>query len=127
MQESSKRLQECLVDMYDPDWYGKDDVDSIAEVIILSAIALIPEPLYIHISNLFSFLFSGLIWTFFSFLILLPWQAYVHIVPLHACVLGHFPPPPTPPQAWTPFTFSPPFLLHSLLSTLPSIFSVKEM
>ncbi|XP_061082191.1 myc box-dependent-interacting protein 1-like isoform X9 [Conger conger] len=31
MQESSKRLQECLVDMYDTDWYGKEDVDSIAE------------------------------------------------------------------------------------------------
>ncbi|KAJ8350286.1 hypothetical protein SKAU_G00254160 [Synaphobranchus kaupii] len=31
MHESSKRLQECLVDMYEPEWNGKDDVDSIAE------------------------------------------------------------------------------------------------
>ncbi|XP_010897632.1 myc box-dependent-interacting protein 1 isoform X5 [Esox lucius] len=31
MHESSKNLQECLVDMYEPEWYGKDDVDSIAE------------------------------------------------------------------------------------------------
>ncbi|KAJ8252994.1 hypothetical protein GJAV_G00207980 [Gymnothorax javanicus] len=31
MQESSKRLQECLVDMYEPEWYGKEEVDTIAE------------------------------------------------------------------------------------------------
>ncbi|XP_036396680.1 myc box-dependent-interacting protein 1 [Megalops cyprinoides] len=31
MQESSKRLQECLADMYEPDWYGKEEVDSIVE------------------------------------------------------------------------------------------------
>ncbi|KAJ8389794.1 hypothetical protein AAFF_G00115000 [Aldrovandia affinis] len=31
MHESSKRLQECLVDMYEPEWYGKEDVDSIVE------------------------------------------------------------------------------------------------
>uniref|UniRef100_A0A8C9U0G5 Myc box-dependent-interacting protein 1 n=1 Tax=Scleropages formosus TaxID=113540 RepID=A0A8C9U0G5_SCLFO len=31
MHESSKRLQECLVDMYEMEWYGKDEVNSIAE------------------------------------------------------------------------------------------------
>ncbi|XP_064166504.1 myc box-dependent-interacting protein 1 isoform X8 [Anguilla rostrata] len=31
MQESSKRLQDCLVDMYEPEWNGKEDVDSIVE------------------------------------------------------------------------------------------------
>ncbi|KAL0985614.1 hypothetical protein UPYG_G00159460 [Umbra pygmaea] len=31
MHESSKNLQECLVDMYEPEWHGKDEVDSIAE------------------------------------------------------------------------------------------------
>ncbi|XP_048095109.1 myc box-dependent-interacting protein 1 isoform X3 [Alosa alosa] len=31
MHESSKRLQECLADMYDDNWYDKDDVDSIVE------------------------------------------------------------------------------------------------
>ncbi|XP_023661695.1 myc box-dependent-interacting protein 1-like isoform X9 [Paramormyrops kingsleyae] len=31
MHESSKRLHECLADMYEPDWYGKDEMDSIAE------------------------------------------------------------------------------------------------
>ncbi|XP_060784826.1 myc box-dependent-interacting protein 1 isoform X1 [Neoarius graeffei] len=31
MHESSKRVQECLVDMYEPEWYGKDEMDSVAE------------------------------------------------------------------------------------------------
>ncbi|XP_030636927.1 myc box-dependent-interacting protein 1b [Chanos chanos] len=31
MHESSKRLQDCLADMYEPDWFGKEEVDSIAE------------------------------------------------------------------------------------------------
>uniref|UniRef100_A0A3Q3BCH6 Myc box-dependent-interacting protein 1 n=1 Tax=Kryptolebias marmoratus TaxID=37003 RepID=A0A3Q3BCH6_KRYMA len=31
MHESSKNLQACLGDMYDQDWYGKDDVDSVLE------------------------------------------------------------------------------------------------
>ncbi|XP_030642522.1 myc box-dependent-interacting protein 1 [Chanos chanos] len=31
MAESSKRLQDCLVDMYEPEWYGKDEVDSVTE------------------------------------------------------------------------------------------------
>ncbi|KAI1899030.1 hypothetical protein AGOR_G00078480 [Albula goreensis] len=31
MHESSRRLQECLADMYEPEWYGKEEVDSIAE------------------------------------------------------------------------------------------------
>lgn len=32
MHESSKNLQACLGDMYDQDWYGKDEVDSVLEV-----------------------------------------------------------------------------------------------
>ncbi|XP_022535945.2 myc box-dependent-interacting protein 1 isoform X2 [Astyanax mexicanus] len=31
MHESSKRLQECLGDMYEPEWYGKDEMDSVIE------------------------------------------------------------------------------------------------
>ncbi|XP_037542840.1 myc box-dependent-interacting protein 1 [Nematolebias whitei] len=31
MHESSKNVQACLGDMYDQDWYGKDDVDSVLE------------------------------------------------------------------------------------------------
>ncbi|XP_017547154.1 myc box-dependent-interacting protein 1 isoform X1 [Pygocentrus nattereri] len=31
MHESSKRLQKCLADMYEPEWYGKDEMDSIVE------------------------------------------------------------------------------------------------
>lgn len=32
MHESSKNVQACLGDMYEQDWYGKDDVDSVLEV-----------------------------------------------------------------------------------------------
>lgn len=32
MHESSKNVQACLADMYEPDWYGKNEVDSIVEV-----------------------------------------------------------------------------------------------
>ena len=43
MHDSSRRLQECLADMYEPEWYGKEEVDSIAEVtIIISAKRLQP-------------------------------------------------------------------------------------
>ncbi|XP_066544762.1 myc box-dependent-interacting protein 1 isoform X4 [Amia ocellicauda] len=31
MHEASKKLSECLQDVYEPEWYGKDEVDSIAE------------------------------------------------------------------------------------------------
>uniref|UniRef100_A0A672K817 Myc box-dependent-interacting protein 1 n=1 Tax=Sinocyclocheilus grahami TaxID=75366 RepID=A0A672K817_SINGR len=31
MHESSKHLYECLDDMYEPDWYGRKDVDSLFE------------------------------------------------------------------------------------------------
>ncbi|KAK1902939.1 Myc box-dependent-interacting protein 1 [Dissostichus eleginoides] len=31
MHESSKNVQGCLADMYEPEWYGKKEVDSIAE------------------------------------------------------------------------------------------------
>lgn len=39
MHESSKNVQACLADMYEPDWYGKDDVDSIVEVSTFSQIS----------------------------------------------------------------------------------------
>lgn len=32
MHESSKNVQACLADMYEPDWYGNNEVDSIVEV-----------------------------------------------------------------------------------------------
>lgn len=32
MHESSKNLQSCLGDMYEPEWYGKNEVDSVLEV-----------------------------------------------------------------------------------------------
>ncbi|KAI4873070.1 hypothetical protein NFI96_025486 [Prochilodus magdalenae] len=31
MHESSKHLQECLADMYEPEWDGKDEMDSVVE------------------------------------------------------------------------------------------------
>ncbi|KAM9487098.1 myc box-dependent-interacting protein 1 isoform 1-T1 [Clarias gariepinus] len=31
MHESSKRVHECLADMYEPEWYGKDEMDSVVE------------------------------------------------------------------------------------------------
>nr|XP_046260183.1 myc box-dependent-interacting protein 1 isoform X6 [Scatophagus argus] len=31
MHESSKNVQACLADMYEPDWYGNNEVDSIVE------------------------------------------------------------------------------------------------
>uniref|UniRef100_A0A671RZ26 Myc box-dependent-interacting protein 1 n=1 Tax=Sinocyclocheilus anshuiensis TaxID=1608454 RepID=A0A671RZ26_9TELE len=31
MHECSKHLQDCLAEMYDPEWFGKEEVDSIAE------------------------------------------------------------------------------------------------
>ncbi|XP_068428357.1 myc box-dependent-interacting protein 1 isoform X2 [Clinocottus analis] len=31
MHESSKNVQSCLADMYEPEWYGKDEVDNIVE------------------------------------------------------------------------------------------------
>uniref|UniRef100_A0AAY4EZS1 Bridging integrator 1b n=1 Tax=Denticeps clupeoides TaxID=299321 RepID=A0AAY4EZS1_9TELE len=34
MHESSKRLQDCLADMYEPEWFGKEEMDSIAEEMI---------------------------------------------------------------------------------------------
>lgn len=33
MHESSKHLYECLDEMYEPDWYGSKDVESLFEVI----------------------------------------------------------------------------------------------
>ncbi|XP_016425667.1 myc box-dependent-interacting protein 1-like [Sinocyclocheilus rhinocerous] len=34
MHECSKRLLDCLAEMYDPEWFGKEEVDSIAEEMI---------------------------------------------------------------------------------------------
>ncbi|XP_010890462.2 myc box-dependent-interacting protein 1b isoform X11 [Esox lucius] len=34
MHDASKRLQDCLADMYEPDWFGKEEVDAIAEEMI---------------------------------------------------------------------------------------------
>ncbi|XP_037829814.1 myc box-dependent-interacting protein 1b isoform X2 [Kryptolebias marmoratus] len=31
MHEASRRLQDCLADMYEPDWFGKEEMDSLAE------------------------------------------------------------------------------------------------
>lgn len=31
MHEASRRLQDCLADMYEPDWFGKEEMDSMAE------------------------------------------------------------------------------------------------
>lgn len=32
MHESSKNVQACLADMYEPEWHGKSEVDSVVEV-----------------------------------------------------------------------------------------------
>ncbi|XP_062302368.1 myc box-dependent-interacting protein 1b isoform X2 [Osmerus eperlanus] len=34
MHEASRRLQDCLADMYEPDWFGKEEVDAMAEEMI---------------------------------------------------------------------------------------------
>ncbi|XP_050967951.1 myc box-dependent-interacting protein 1b isoform X5 [Labeo rohita] len=34
MHECSKRLHDCLAEMYDPEWFGKEEVDSLAEEMI---------------------------------------------------------------------------------------------
>ncbi|KAM6945742.1 myc box-dependent-interacting protein 1b [Aplochiton taeniatus] len=31
MHEASRKLQDCLADMYDPEWFGKEEVDSMVE------------------------------------------------------------------------------------------------
>lgn len=32
MHDASRRLQDCLADMYEPEWFGKEEVDTLAEV-----------------------------------------------------------------------------------------------
>lgn len=32
MHDASRRLQDCLADMYDPEWFGKEEMDSLVEV-----------------------------------------------------------------------------------------------
>uniref|UniRef100_A0A8C5CTP1 Bridging integrator 1b n=1 Tax=Gadus morhua TaxID=8049 RepID=A0A8C5CTP1_GADMO len=34
MHDASRRLQECLAEMYDPEWFGKEEVDSMVEEMI---------------------------------------------------------------------------------------------
>ncbi|XP_045908232.1 myc box-dependent-interacting protein 1b isoform X8 [Micropterus dolomieu] len=31
MHDASRRLQDCLADMYEPDWFGKEEMDALAE------------------------------------------------------------------------------------------------
>lgn len=32
MHDASRRLQDCLADMYDPEWFGKEEMDTLVEV-----------------------------------------------------------------------------------------------
>lgn len=32
MHDASRRLQDCLAEMYEPDWFGKEEMDTLAEV-----------------------------------------------------------------------------------------------
>ncbi|XP_013877218.1 myc box-dependent-interacting protein 1 [Austrofundulus limnaeus] len=32
MHDASRRLQDCLADMYEPDWFGKEEMDTLTEV-----------------------------------------------------------------------------------------------
>lgn len=32
MHDASRRLQDCLADMYEPEWFGKEEMDTLAEV-----------------------------------------------------------------------------------------------
>lgn len=32
MHDASRRLQDCLADMYEPEWFGKEEVNALAEV-----------------------------------------------------------------------------------------------
>lgn len=32
MHDASRRLQDCLADMYEPEWFGKEEMDALAEV-----------------------------------------------------------------------------------------------
>ncbi|XP_065808267.1 myc box-dependent-interacting protein 1b isoform X3 [Labrus bergylta] len=34
MHEASRRLQDCLADMYEPEWFGKEEMDALAEEMI---------------------------------------------------------------------------------------------
>ncbi|XP_070813673.1 myc box-dependent-interacting protein 1b isoform X1 [Chaetodon trifascialis] len=34
MHDASRRLQDCLADMYEPDWFGKEEMDTLAEEMI---------------------------------------------------------------------------------------------
>ncbi|XP_060888267.1 myc box-dependent-interacting protein 1b isoform X1 [Labrus mixtus] len=34
MHEASRRLQDCLADMYEPEWFGKEEMDAMAEEMI---------------------------------------------------------------------------------------------
>lgn len=32
MHDASRRLQDCLAEMYDPEWFGKEEMDTLVEV-----------------------------------------------------------------------------------------------
>lgn len=32
MHDASRRLQDCLADMYEPEWFGKEEMDALVEV-----------------------------------------------------------------------------------------------
>lgn len=32
MHDASRRLQDCLAEMYEPEWFGKEEMDTLAEV-----------------------------------------------------------------------------------------------
>lgn len=39
MHDASRRLQDCLAEMYEPDWFGKEELDAMAEVKLFKAAA----------------------------------------------------------------------------------------
>lgn len=32
LHDASRRLQDCLADMYEPEWFGKEEMDTMVEV-----------------------------------------------------------------------------------------------
>lgn len=43
MHEASKKLNECLQEMYEPDWPGRDEANKIAEVSVRQVTSVIPR------------------------------------------------------------------------------------
>lgn len=44
MHEASKKLNECLQEVYEPDWPGRDEANKIAEVSRAGGLALLQGP-----------------------------------------------------------------------------------